>query len=314
MPKIAIPRTNDFREVDTWRKILSDPQRDIEFGAGSLRAYLTTGSNSSQWRHNLKAGVVKAFTAENTSLPSMRINMTGSDIQFHIKDDTTSEWDNNEWDSITVINEAGKITMQDGARLLLRSDASIYSNASKEITLDDGTGGNLTKITAQTVELNIIGTADKYTHAVTTKTMTVGTMSARLSSYAPAVISDSNGWIVPAAFDDTDDIAIIPLVLPVGAIVARLDIWGNTAATPNGTVTVDLERRDVSGVAWATMATAIMTNTATTANDTTISNATITAEYEYDLLIKVKALVATSNAKFYGAKVTYTIADLAKTI
>jgi len=145
-----------------------------------------------------------------------------------------------------------------------------------------------------------------------TPEISVGTDSARPASSIAAVVSDANGWIVPTAADGVDDRAIIPLCLPIGATVTRLDIHGLAVVDANyGTVAADLLRRDITGASWDTMATASFDGNGaqgTTGNDTSISNAVVATGYEYSLLVRVQVLAggATTNAKFYGAKITFT--------
>ncbi len=135
--------------------------------------------------------------------------------------------------------------------------------------------------------------------------ITVDNTHVQLSGSNPIAFKDGSGYTRAALADGFEDYAYIPLVLPNGATITKLEIWGYTDAAPNGLLTVQMERRAVAGVVWDTMASAQLYDGTSTAEDTSISDAVISAGYAYHLWLKIRADAAITNAKFYSARVTF---------
>jgi hypothetical protein len=131
----------------------------------------------------------------------------------------------------------------------------------------------------------------------------------QLSDSNPIAFKDGSGYTRATLADDADDYAYIPLVLPIGVTITKLEVWGYTEATPNGTVVVQMERRAVAGLSWDTMASVTLINTASTGEDTTISNAVVSEGYAYHLWLKIKASAGgagVDKSRFYSARISYT--------
>lgn len=141
-----------------------------------------------------------------------------------------------------------------------------------------------------------------------TPSITVDDSHVLLSGSNPIAFKAGGGYTRAALADDFDDYAFIPLVLPNGVTVTKLEVWGYTEASPSGAVTVQMERRAVAGVAWDTMASVTLINTASTAEDTSIDDAVISEGYAYHLWLKIRATAAgagVDKAKFYSARITF---------
>ena len=98
--------------------------------------------------------------------------------------------------------------------------------------------------------------------------------------------------------------AYIPVNLPNGAIVIKIEVWGTTiaAGTPDGLIELELRRSD-NTISIDTMATFHLTEGNNNASDTSIAYATIDADYCY--YIGATAMYTYAQERVYGIQITY---------
>lgn len=154
-------------------------------------------------------------------------------------------------------------------------------------------------------------TADNLVYAATEGYVLIGAAAALIGEVISTPAEVDKFQVQPKSADGFQDDFYIPVVgLPIGAVITRLDIYGQTGAGINNKVEIDLKRANKDSSGFFPVADAAFSNGGNNDNDTAITNATVSKEFTYAILGAVTSDTAVTDAKFYSLRITYTTTNL----
>ena len=160
--------------------------------------------------------------------------------------------------------------------------------------------------------VSMINTPDNFSHATTEKTIVLSAASIVNTTVLP--VTQFGHYTTPLAADSNFYNGTQSLNLPEGATVTKVELIGYTGASIGDIVICDLERFEFDGSMYVRMSRTSITNGGVTDSDTSINNPTISNSYYYLIRLYQRADGSILDSKFYGAKITYTVVNLAQTI
>lgn len=202
------------------------------------------------------------------------------------------------------INAGGKHEWGDGsspvdADLLRISAGTLKTNVNFVV------GNNLTVDGTSGINLTSAG-ADKFTHTAATKTVTLGAGAFRPRSINPAGVDDRMVFVATPTYGWAD----ASLVLPVGSVITKLEVYGLAANTS----TVDIEVAYITNTGAKVQVTnaAVQLSSGDTYKASSALNHTVTQDA---YIVNAEcAEISGNTSEFYKVIVTYTTTNLKQTI